>query len=287
MAIVVDAAWQKPTVAQLDSWGAVAIGLYTSRDPSKNATSELVRTYAAAGVKTFLFWEDAADNALRGYAQGKADAQLAKEQADALGKPAWAPILAAVDFDLRDYAPASGDPAAKLGPVADYYRAWNEEIGEAQTGGYGGYWAIKRLSAAGLISVGVQTIAWSGGLVDTAHIASLQNGRMLDNGNVDVELIESAALLQKMAWVPGEPEPGTAPVRQAAQGEGAWLCKGMDSLARLCATALRAAPAVVLETTLAHNGGQFPAGLTAYLNGGDLAGTAVPAGTVLWFPKAA
>lgn len=287
MAIVADFAWTKPTVAQLDSWGAVAVGMYTSRDPSKNATPELVRTYASAGIKTFLFFEDQADNALRGHVQGVADAQLAKEQADALGKPGWAPILASVDMDLPDYAPSSSDPAAKLGPVADYFKAWNEELGEAGTGGYGGYWAIKRLATAKLICAGVQTVAWSGGLIDTAHITALQNARTLDNGNVDVELIESAALLEKMAWVPGEAEPGTVPAAPAHPSDAAWLCKGMDSLVKLAGTVLQIAPSVVLETTLKHNNGQFPAGLGKYLDAGDLATAKIPAGTVLWYPKPA
>jgi hypothetical protein len=285
MAIVADFAWAKPTVAQLDSWGVVACGMYVSRDPGKNATAELVRQYASAGIKTFLFFEDAADGALGGEVQGRADAQLGKEQAAALGKPPWAPILPSADFDIKDYAPSSSDPVAKLGPVADYYRAWDEELGLAETGGYGGYWAVKRLAAAGLISVGVQTVAWSGGLVDTAHIAALQNARTLDNGNVDVELIESAALLDKLAWVPGEPEPGTVKAVPAPSADAAWLCKGMDPLVKLASTVLRASPAAVLAATLKHNGGQFPAGLAAYVNTGDLATAKVPAGTVLWYPK--
>ena len=210
--IVVDFAWSKPDVAQLKSWGAVAAGMYVSPDPSKNATPELVREYAAAGIRTFLFFEAGAGDAAQGYGTGHAQALLAKSQAEALGKPAWAPILPGIDFDLPDYAPASTDPKAKLGPVAAYFQAWNDVLGHRQTGGYGGYYAISRLAAAGLISVGVQTVAWSGGQVDVKHIAALQNARTLDNGNVDVELIESSALLARLAWVPGEADPVPAPV---------------------------------------------------------------------------
>jgi hypothetical protein len=284
MAIVADFAFTKPSVAQLDSWGVVAVGMYLSRDPSKNATPELVRQYASAGIKTFLFFEDAAGGAAKGYSQGKADAALAKEQAAALGKPPWAPVVASCDFDIPDYAPGSPDPAAKLGPVAEYFKAWDEELGEQETGGYGGYWAVSRLAAAKLISVGVQTVAWSGGLVDTHHIAALQNARTLDNGNVDVEVIESANLLNRLAWVPGEAEPGAVPVAPPHPSDANWLCKGMLPLTRL-AGMLHASPAVVLETTLRHNGGHVPAGLAGYLNAGDLAAAYVPAGTVLWYPR--
>ena len=100
MGIVVDFAWTKPSVEQLHAWGAQAVGMYVSRDPAKNATAKLVDEYAAAGIKTFLFFEDTAAGAAKGAAQGKADAALAKAQAEQLGKPGWAPVLAGVDFDI-------------------------------------------------------------------------------------------------------------------------------------------------------------------------------------------
>src|SRR6476646_208616 len=64
-----------------------------------------------------------------------------------------------------------------------YFKAWNEVMGHDEAGGYG---AITRLTAAHLITAGVQTVAWSGGKVDTKDIACYQNGQMLDSGNVDV-----------------------------------------------------------------------------------------------------
>jgi Rv2525c-like, glycoside hydrolase-like domain len=283
--IVVDFAWTKPTVEQLHAWGAVAVGMYVSRDPAKNATPQLVDEYAAAGIKTILFFEDAADQATRGYAQGKADAEFTRAQAEALGKPGWAPVLAAVDFDLPDYAPASADPLAKLGPVGEYFHGWNETLTPVETGGYGDYWAISRLSAAHLITAGVQTVAWSGGKVDTRHIACLQNGQTLDGGNVDVELIEPGNLLARLAWVPGETKPGEVPA-VTHPADGAWLSKGMLSLAALATGTLRTTVSVVLETTLKH-AGQFPPELAAYLDAGNLDAAKMPPGTVVWYPKAA
>jgi hypothetical protein len=285
VAIVVDFAWTKPSVAQLHAWGAVACGMYVSRDPVKNATKALIEEYAAAGIKTFLFFEDAADAAAKGYQQGKADAELAK--AADLGRPGWAPVLAGVDFDIPDYAPHSADPAAKLGPVADYFRAWNDVLGLAETGGYGGYWAISRLAAAHLITCGVQTIAWSGGKVDTKDAACLQNGQMLDNGNVDVEIIEPNNLLTRLAWVPGEAAPGSHPVLDHPV-DAAWVSKGMLPLAGaggLAAGPLQSDVATVLGTTLKHTGPAFGKELGAYLDVGNLATTRLPAGTVVWYPK--
>jgi hypothetical protein len=286
VAIVVDFAWTKPTVAQLHAWGAAAVGMYISRDPSKDATPALVDEYAKAGIKTFLFFEDTADAAARGYGQGKADAELAQSKTAALGKPAWAPVLAGVDFDIPDYAPSSLDPVAKLGPVAEYFKGWNDVAGVAETGAYGGYWAISRLAAAKLITAAVQTVAWSGGKADTKDIACLQNGQLLDSGNVDVELIEEANLLTRLAWVPGEASPGAAlPLEHPV--DAAWVAKGTLPLAALAGGPLRSTVSAVLATTLKHNGGVFPAEVAGYLNTGNLDTSHVPAGTVVWYPKAA
>lgn len=293
MSIVVDFAWSKPTVAQLQSWGAVAAGMYVSPDPTKNATPAIVKACAAAGIKTFLFWEAGAQDAAQGYATGKAHATEAKAQAAALGKPGWAPVLAAVDYDLPDYAPSSTDPKAKLGPVAEYFQAWNDVIGKQQTCGYGGYWAISRLAAAGLITAGVQTVAWSGGQIDTRHIAALQNAKTLDNGNVDIELIESAALLAQLAWTPGEADPaGTAaqPAKPAtvATGPREWTTAGMESLAQLAGQQGTEA-STVLRMTAEHSPGQiYPANVAAWLNGvfaGTISPAAkMPAGLALYLP---
>lgn len=286
LAIVVDFAWTKPTVTQLHAWGAAAVGMYISRDPSKDATPALVEEYAKAGVKTFLFFEATADGPARGYAQGKADAELVQSKTAALGKPAWAPVLAGVDFDIPDYAPASLDPVAKLGPVAEYFKGWIDVAGIAETGGYGGYWAVSRLAAAKLITVGVQTVAWSGGKVDTKDIACLQNGQMLDGGNVDVELIEQANMLTRLAWIPGEPSPGAAqPLDHPT--DAAWVAKGTLPLASLAGGPLRSNISTVLATTLKHNGGVFPPELGKYLDTGNLDTSHIQAGTVVWYPKAA
>src|SRR5215469_10077181 len=152
MSIVIDQAWAKATTAQLKQWGAVAAGMYLSRDPSKNATAPLIKAYAAAGVKSFLFFEDAAGNAARGYAQGRADAMFAHASANALGMPVWAPIIATLDFDIPDYAPGSDDPKLKLGQPGEYLRGWCDTIGAGRVAVYGGYYTVTRAIAAGVAS---------------------------------------------------------------------------------------------------------------------------------------
>ena len=211
MSIVVDFAFTKPTVAQLKSWGAVACGMYVSHDPAKNATAALVKSYAAAGIKSFLFFEDTAGQAANGHSQGVTDAKFALPLATSYGLPPWAPIVATVDFNMPDYAPGSSDPMAKLGPVGQYLKGWGDTIGKARVAVYGSYYVCVWAIAAGVSRFAIQTIAWSGGKVDLKDIALLQNGRTLDNGQVDVEVIESARLLNLIAWTPGEANPTTPP----------------------------------------------------------------------------
>jgi hypothetical protein len=45
-------------------------------------------------------------------------------------------------------------------------------------------------------------------------IALLQDGRTLDGGQVDVEVIESARLLNLIAWTQGEANPALPPPRR-------------------------------------------------------------------------
>jgi hypothetical protein len=210
-AIVIDEATAKATPQQAKTWGAVAVGMYVSHDPAKNATASLIRQYADAGIKSFLYYEDTAAQAADGYPQGVTDAKFALTLATSMGLPSWAPLIATADYDVPDFAPASHDPMMKLGPVGRYLQGWCDTIGKHRVAIYGGYWVVTRAIAAGVAACAVQTIAWSGGLVDLKDIACLQNGVTLDHGNADVEVIESARLLNLIAWTPGEPDPSAPP----------------------------------------------------------------------------
>ena len=222
MSIVIDEAWTKASASQLHSWGAIAAGMYLSHDPSKNANPAIVNSYAAAGIKSFLFFEDTANRALGGYPSGVADARFSLTLAGPLHMPTWAPFLPTADFDIPDYAPNSNDPKAKLGPIGDYWKGWCDTVGANRTFCYGSYYLCSRLIAAGLASGGVQTVAWSGGQVTTDHIACLQNGQMLDGGQVDVEVINSMKMLNLMAWVPGGANPSAPPPPPPATFVAKW-----------------------------------------------------------------
>jgi hypothetical protein len=262
VSIVVDFAWTKPSAAQLRSWGAVAAGMYVSHDASKSASAAVVKAYAAAGIKSFVFFEDTASRSAAGYAAGVADAKFAAHTAAGYGMPSWAPVIVAVDFDVPDYAPGSSDPKAKLGPAGEYLRGWCDTIGKARTGVYGGYWAVTRAISAGLAACAVQTIAWSGGLADLAQIACLQNGVMLDGGQVDVEVIQSARLLNLIAWTPGEPNPA-APTPPAPAPVAAVSWPQWPAAIQLGFGSVNHAAVKVLQAALRNSGIYGVRGITA------------------------
>jgi hypothetical protein len=254
MSIVVDFAWTKPSTAQLKSWGAVAAFGYVSHDASKSLSAAIVRLYAAQGIKSGVFFEDTADRAAAGYAAGVADARFAIVTATGYGLPSWAPVIVAVDFDIPDYAPNSDDPALKLGPVGQYLKGWCDTIGKGRTGVYGGYWAVTRAIAAGLAAYGVQTIAWSGGQADLNEIATLQNGQMLGNGQVDVEVVVSSALLGKIAWTPGEANPAAPPAPKPAPPQPSVSWTQWPPGTELAMGAANAVAVKVLQTALRNSG---------------------------------
>lgn len=206
MSIAVDFAWYKPSIASMHSWGAIAAGMYVSHDPTKNASGPLVNSYAANGIRSFIFFEDTADRARGGYAAGTADAKFAMPLVNGYGMPSWAPVIVTADFDVPDYAPGSSDPLAKLGPVGQYFKAWCDTIGAKRVAAYGSFYLCQRTMAAKVASYAVQTLAWSGGQV-LPGIALYQNGSTLAGGNVDVDTIVSPELLSYISWVPGQADP--------------------------------------------------------------------------------
>jgi hypothetical protein len=181
----------------------------------KNLTIEEKIGLLAHGISVVLVYETTSSRALSGHQGGVVDAQSARVQTLALGL-AGAPIYFAVDFDVPDYAqslPNTRDNArAKLGPIADYFDGVASVIGLPATGGYGGYWAIKRLFDAGLITYGWQTYAWSGGQWDLrAQIRQVQNG--VPVAGVECDLDE--ALVASF----GQTEPPAPPVKRKPAGQ--------------------------------------------------------------------
>ncbi|HEY2442032.1 MAG TPA: LysM domain-containing protein, partial [Streptosporangiaceae bacterium] len=88
-----------------------------------------------------------------------------------------------------------------LGPIGEYFRGCNATLGSHLTGAYGGYWVIKRLFEANLISFGWQTVAWSGGQRYPRAVL-YQTGF---HGSYDVNLCDVSDFGQwRIDWRPGD-----------------------------------------------------------------------------------
>lgn len=175
--MIIDYSTSRPPISLLKSAGVTAVGRYIGWDSvpgfnsiGKNITKAEADSLLSAGISIFLAFEYTPDAASHGTNQGTADGKLAKTQLAELDAPPDMASYFAVDFDLPDYAPALPDVAAnameKLGPVGQYFKAINALRNAYEIGAYGGYYAIKRLFDAGLITKGWQTVAWSGGKLD-------------------------------------------------------------------------------------------------------------------------
>lgn len=206
----VDEAWERAPSNVLSAGGVKFVVRYLSYDTTgKNLTAAEAKTLSGAGLSIVSNWEYGAQAAKYGYSQGMRDAAEAEKQHLACGAPADRPIYFSVDYDVPDMAPAKSDPAAKLGPVADYFRGVAMVLGLARTGAYGGYWAISRLFDAGLIKWGWQTYAWSGGRWDgRAQLHQTQNNIVIGGAHVDRDEAEVPDFGQ---WRVGTPAPTPAP----------------------------------------------------------------------------
>jgi hypothetical protein len=167
--MIIDYSVARPPMSVLKAAGVTAVGRYIGYDGTpghQNIHKNLTRAEAGhllgAGIDIFLAFEYQPDAALHGRAQGVNDGRLATTQLAELGAPAGMAVYFALDFDIRDYAPASKDPHAKLGPAAAYFDGIRSTAPAYQVGVYGGYWAVSRCLDAGLASIAWQTVAWSG-----------------------------------------------------------------------------------------------------------------------------
>lgn len=183
--MIIDYAWWRPTPTQ--QAGVNGVLRYLSHDATKHVTAAELAELHGHGIGTGLVFEDAADRAGQGAAAGTADGQFCRDAMRGLGLPDGITAYAAVDFDIPDHAPASSDPRAKLGPVADYLAAFAKAAAPYLMGAYGGYWLVKRALDAHLTHRAWQTSAWSGGQIDQ-RICLYQPGVTLFDGNADLDL---------------------------------------------------------------------------------------------------
>lgn len=216
--VVVDYAFSHPTVTELKNDHVTAVGRYFGQDVTndgKNLTPAEAKALAEAGIDIFGLYEYGAAQSARGANQGAADVTLGTKQAKECGMPMPRPIYFAVDYDIPDYAPHlpnDNDPAhalAKLGPVGEYFTVVRRELG-ASSGAYGGYWAIKRLFDARLISWGMQASAWSGGMWES-RAQLRQNGTTAFGGAVDLDTPERSDFGQWRSSLATTTPPPTPP----------------------------------------------------------------------------
>lgn len=189
----IDWAWGTPNIPALKAAHVEFACRYLSHDTTKNLTSAQARSLAAAGIDLVVVWETAANRALGGFRAGVADAAEALRQARSCGMPDGCPIYFAVDFD---------ESGAQASAVADYFRGVHSVVDSAgpagmphpvPVGAYGGYWAIKRLFDARLISYGWQTYAWSGGLWERrAQLRQYSNGHTVGGVSCDFNRAHAA-----------------------------------------------------------------------------------------------
>ena len=282
--MIIDYSTIRPTMAELKAAGVTAAGRYIGWDGEpghSNIHKNLTKTEAAqllhAGIDIFLAFEYAADAALKGAAQGRADATLAARQLHELGAPAGMTVYFALDFDLKDYAPGSSDPRAKLGHVADYFAAINATKPAYKVGVYGGYWAVSRVLDAKLAVMAWQTVAWSGGHLDNRAAIRQAASQVLGGADVDTHVAAHPDFGQ---W----PRPVTKPQPFPS---GRHTADGTSSLAQL-AQRQKCDVADIWGTTVDWLLSQTPPESFGplqrrYLNAGQW-DAKVPAGMILWLP---
>lgn len=175
--IVLDIAWDRPTVAAIQAVGnVVGIVRYLSTDSTKNLTTAETAIYHSAGLGTAVVWETTATRSTQGYQAGVDDARAAEAQRKADNLPTGQDIYFATDADTSWVS------------VADYYRGCNDVLGNGptglpRTGVYGGIRVIDGAYAAGFRRLW-QTDAWSGGQL-SAHAVLYQRGTAL-GGSADI-----------------------------------------------------------------------------------------------------
>ena len=177
----IDAAWGRPTPAQLAAAGKRFIVGYVSHDAGKNLTAAECAAYLDAGIAVGLVWETTSDRALAGAAAGAADGAEARRQARALGFPDDRPIFTAVDF-LASVAQLSG-------PVHGYLAAFADGVGgTALAGVYGGLDTVRYALNTKLVGWAWQTYAWSHGVWDSrAYARQYRNGVSIAGHDTDLD----------------------------------------------------------------------------------------------------
>lgn len=172
----IDYSFARPSPAQIKAKYQF-VCRYLASDSGKRITEAETKALQAESLAIVLVFEDLANQALKGRSQGIADAKEALSQANSIGFPSDRPIYFAVDFDVQ---------SSQMETIGLYFEGVASVIGKNRTGGYGGYPLIKYLFDNKLISYGWQTVAWSGGKIDS-RIHIYQNGNTDFSGGADID----------------------------------------------------------------------------------------------------
>ncbi|MBS2962590.1 DUF1906 domain-containing protein [Actinocrinis puniceicyclus] len=187
----IDYAWQHPDPAALAAAGYQFACRYLSRDATKNLTLSEAASLAAHDVWVVANWEYGAQDMLRGYAGGVADAQLALRQATAAGMPRGRPIYFSADWDVTP---------AQEAAVTDYLRGAASVLGAGDVGEYGGYYPVRIARDNGAAAWTWQTSAWSGGQWDPRDTIRQTGSATVGGVQVDVD---EALVPDVGQWQPG------------------------------------------------------------------------------------
>lgn len=160
----IDFSYARPTPKAILNAGYRGVLRYISHTASKNLTLSEYMMYRNAGIGVAVVFEDAAGQALQGYAQGLADAQFANRYADQIQFPKSAPIFYAVDTQIL------GPNAHQV--VLQYFNG-ARAAGGREVRGYGQASVCDLLASNGYGHNHWQTMAWSGGTV-SQHAGILQ-----------------------------------------------------------------------------------------------------------------
>lgn len=190
-ALVLDIAWERPTVAQIKATGAVGVMRYFSTDDTKDLHKDEVPAYAAAGLGVGTVYETTQGRATAGRAAGVADAKDAERQRKAVGLPASHIHHFAVDKDVPWSA------------VQEYFDGVISVLTLGRTGCYGSFRVVQGARKAGIRWLW-QTLAWSGGLL-SEHATLYQSGGTLLGGVADINKVTSS--LGDWGQTPRPPEP--------------------------------------------------------------------------------
>lgn len=180
MATALDYSAGRPSGAAVRAAGHIGVIRYAgTQGRTKNITRIEYQDMDRNGVGVALVYENKAGDALTGRSGGANSARAIQADAISINFPSSRPLYLACDQDIT----------TQMRAVIDYYRGANDVLGVERTGAYGEADVLDACFAAGVISWGFQTAAWSKGRHTRAHLyqrigAALVGGIVCDVNDI-------------------------------------------------------------------------------------------------------